>query len=42
MDAGLSRNGCRVSTLSAFFSLPGAAKPLVIVIQMHYIQGQYQ
>ncbi len=40
MDAGLSRNGLPGFDAVCFFSLPGAAEPLVIVIQMHYIQGQ--
>jgi hypothetical protein len=39
MDAGLSRNGLPGFDV-LLFSLPGTAKPLVIVIQMHYNQGQ--
>jgi hypothetical protein len=39
MDAGLSRNGLPGFDV-LLFSLPVTAEPLVIVIQMHYIQGQ--
>ena len=39
MDAGLSREWVTGFRRVAF-SLPGTAESLVIVIQMHYIQGQ--